>query len=498
MSKKIGVALIVHGFDASSRLLVERLMRDYDSIVIHVDTSVDPQVLESYQAFASPNVLVINTRHVEWGRWGIVAATLDAVAALLERAPDLDYVAVISGSCYPIQSARASRDYLTDHPFDYIEAFDIFSHRWVMDGPQAERLYWWYPFDFWKHRRLFDVAYAIQNKLKIRRPRPPGYAYAIGSQWCLLRAETWRSVIDRLTNDQPLVRFMQNVWIPDETAIQTVVRTIVPEQEIVLTSPTLYHYNCYGRPVQFFAEHAELLTQQGFFFARKLATSDVALRKELDRLTENAPLPKDFQLGKRTGALSRMGRPTERKRQFPKLNNPFRTGQAPSRGRAYHVVFCSKEVAAAECEQWCRRNLKGASYVGPLFAYSELNAPQWFYQMLDLTPNDFKVRDAFPHDFLTLIVDHAPSEPVLVIPQDTKADLVDRIVADTNAHKIILFRETKIEDGYLPWIAGKLSRGQGGYELHQLQALDVTALKPDNDLLPIAQNDRGSLRLNPL
>ncbi len=453
---RLGAVVLVHEHSASCAMLIRRLLRDFEHVVVHVDRKAPASVCERFsEAHAAPNLDVISTQEVCWGRWGMVAATVDGARLAIERSPDLDYVAVLSGSDYPIQSCAVLRDFLAERSADYIENFDIFRERWVKDGPQAERLYWWYPFDFWKQRTLFNFCSRLQRSLGYRRRRPQGFEYAIGSQWCVLRTGTWRMILEKLRTEKRLVRFLKTVWIPDEIALQTLVRSFVPREEVVSHSLTLYHYNEYGRPVQFFDEHARLLWRQGYFFARKLAPSALGLREALDTLAAGDSRRRRIVLGHKTKQLLAMGRYSEVERfAFPKLEARGHGGRVAVRGRHYIAVFHQKSLSMERVEaHW--RAVPGVSFVGPLFAWGRFVAPDWLYRDLGLTPSDVKVRDQFAHDILSFVIDHAPATPVIALPQDSSDRVVDRILDDVYARKILLTEETPFRSGYVEWISKK-------------------------------------------
>ncbi len=98
-------------------------------------------------------------------------------------------------------------------------------------------------------------------------------------------------------NTRPdVVKYFRSVWIPDESFFQTVIRNVVPQDEIAGFCLTLYEFSDYGKPIVFFDEHMGYLRRKPFFFARKFAASAVGIRNHLlkeagaERSDEPAPV----------------------------------------------------------------------------------------------------------------------------------------------------------------------------------------------------------------
>jgi hypothetical protein len=80
------------------------------------------------------------------------------------------------------------------------------------------------------------------------------------------------------------MRFFRTSWIPDETFFQTLVRHLVPTEEIQSRTLTFLMFSDYGMPVTFYDDHYELLLAQDFLFARKISPEAKTLRQRLGQL----------------------------------------------------------------------------------------------------------------------------------------------------------------------------------------------------------------------
>src|SRR5690606_24335781 len=100
-----------------------------------------------------------------------------------------------------------------------------------------------------------------------------------------------------------VMRFFRTTWIPDETFFQTIVRHLVPENEIRTRPLTFLMFTDYGMPVTFYNDHYELLVSQDYLFARKISPEASELKERLGSLyTETG---KRFQISNEGRGLFR-------------------------------------------------------------------------------------------------------------------------------------------------------------------------------------------------
>jgi hypothetical protein len=93
-----------------------------------------------------------------------------------------------------------------------------------------------------------------------------------------LRRRTVEWILDFTRMRKDVMRFFKTTWIPDETFFQTLVRHLVPENEIETRTLTFLMFSDYGMPVTFYNDHYELLLSQDFLFARKISPEATDLK----------------------------------------------------------------------------------------------------------------------------------------------------------------------------------------------------------------------------
>ncbi len=178
---------------------------------------------------------------------------------------------MLSGDCMAIKSAEYAHEFLDRADVDYIESFDYFESDWIKTGWKEERLIYRHWLNERTQKRLFYAMFEVQKRLGLTRKIPDDIQVMIGSQWWCLRRRTIEWILDFSKRRRDVMRFFRTTWIPDETFFQTLVRHLVPENEIRSRALTFLMFTDYGMPVTFYNDHYDLLLSQDFLFARKIS-----------------------------------------------------------------------------------------------------------------------------------------------------------------------------------------------------------------------------------
>ena len=238
------------------------------AVAVHIDSRVPAKETAAF-AQTTGDAIVLSRHRADWGRIGLIDATLDGVATLLAARPELAHVALVSGSCLPTRPLDELIGHVSATPqTDFIESVSLAEDDWVQDGLSAERLSLFHPFSHRRHRWLFSASVELQRRLGVRRRLPTGLEPHLGTQWWCLSSATLRAILSdpRLPEWR---RFFRYSWIPDESFFQTIIRTIRPNGP--LAPPLhLYRFGRGGRPLVFHDDHRDLLLSSDRFFARKI------------------------------------------------------------------------------------------------------------------------------------------------------------------------------------------------------------------------------------
>lgn len=284
---KIAFILLSHKDPEGIIRQAERLTARGDYVAIHFDARAKPADYEQIRGAlaANPSVAFAGKRlKCGWGEWSLVAATLEAVKAAVERFPQATHFYMLSGDCMPIKTAEFAHRFLDAEDADYIESFDYFTSDWIKTGMKEERLIYRHWFNERTQKWLYYASYNWQRKLGLTRAVPGDIQMMIGSQWWCLRRRTVEWVLKFCQERPEVMRFFRTTWIPDETFFQTVVRHVVPDREIRSRTLTFLMFTDYGMPVTFYNDQYDLLLSQDYLFARKISPDATALKTRLGDL----------------------------------------------------------------------------------------------------------------------------------------------------------------------------------------------------------------------
>ncbi len=284
---KIAYILLCHKDPDAVIAQAERLTAAGDYVSIHFDrraTSCDFARITS--ALADNDAVAFSGKRVKcgWGEWSLVAATLSALRTAEAAFPRASHFYLISGDCMPIKSAEFIRNDLDDRDVDIIECYDFFHSHWIKTGFKEERLIYRHWFNERTQKRRFYTALAWQKRLGLKRNTPRDLELRIGSQWWCLRRQTVEAVLALIDDRPDILRFFSTTWIPDETFFQTLVRHVVPKDEVENRTPTFLMFSDYGMPVTFYNDHYDLLLSQNGYFARKISPEASDLKARLGEL----------------------------------------------------------------------------------------------------------------------------------------------------------------------------------------------------------------------
>ena len=283
---KIAYILLCHKDPDAIIRQAERLTAKGDYISIHFDARASTPDYHKITAALSGNTSVVFAKRIKcgWGEWSLVEATLNAVTMAEGAFPHATHFYMVSGDCMPIKSAEYVHAFLDGDDRDYIESFDYFNSNWIKTGMKEERLIYRHYFNERNHKALFYASMEWQKRLGITRRIPRDLDVMIGSQWWCLRRRTIEATLEFLRKRRDVIRFFRHTWIPDETFFQTLVRHLVPHEQIDSRTLTFLMFSDYGMPVTFYNDQYDFLLAQDFLFARKISPEAHDLKKRLGAL----------------------------------------------------------------------------------------------------------------------------------------------------------------------------------------------------------------------
>ncbi|MDJ1006697.1 MAG: DUF5928 domain-containing protein [Paracoccaceae bacterium] len=439
---KIAFILLCHKDPGAVVAQARRLTATGDHVAIHFDRNgADEAYDEIVAALDDNDNVVFAPKRVRcgWGEWSLVEATLGALRAAVSAFPKASHFYLISGDCMPIKSARWMHDYLDEHDGDFIESFDFFTSDWIKTGFREERLVYRHLFNERRHKRLFYGAFEMQRRLGLKRQIPDDLQMMIGSQWWCLRRPTVENVLRFIDRRRDVVRFFRTTWIPDESFFQTLVRHLVPEQEILNRTPTFLVFSDYGMPVTFYNDHYDLLLSQDYLFARKISAEALQLKERLGQL---------FADDEAEITLSGEGR-----RLYSFLTGQGRIGQrfAPRFWERDATIGRERVLMIVTCKKWhvARRLLDKVSF------HSNIPALEYIFDeegpnLPDLggIEDSLGKRARHRRALMRMLFDYYETDQMIVCLDPANLDLVKDFYQDRSTTKLLEI-ECTMSDAYL-------------------------------------------------
>jgi hypothetical protein len=421
---KIAFILLCHKDPDAIVRQAEQLTAAGDCIAIHFDaqaTVADYQRLRSALA-DNPNVTFARRRiKCGWGEWSLVQATLYAAQAALDAFPRATHFYLLSGDCMAIKSAAYAHAFLDRDSCDYVESVDFFEGRWIKTGMVEDRLIYRHWFNERTRKGLFYASLWAQRKLGLKRAIPEDLQMMIGSQWWCLRRRTVEAIMEFTAKRRDVMAFFRTTWIPDETFFQTLVRHLVPEDQIRSRTLTFLVFTDYGMPVTFHNDHYDLLLSQDYLFARKISPEALELKERLGRLY--ASDRNDFRISNEGRRLFDFL--TGRGRIGRRFASRFWENEATiGRERELLIVICKKWHVAKRLNEVIREqtDIPCLDYL-----FNEESTP-----LPDLGGIQTKLSKRTRHRraLMRMLFDHFQTDRLLITLDTESLDLIQDFVAD--------------------------------------------------------------------
>ena len=439
---KIAYILLCHKDPAGIIAQAERLTSVGDYIAIHFDGRAPREDFEAIRSALAANPSVTFTpRRAKcgWGEWSLVEATLIAVEAAVEAFPRATHFYMLSGDCMPAKTAEYAHDFLDSDDCDYVESFDFFASDWIKTGIKEERLIYRHWFNERTQKRWFYLSMALQKRLKLARKVPADIQMMIGSQWWCLRRRTIEMILAFCQSRPDVLRFFRTTWIPDETFFQTLVRHLVPDDQIRSRTLTFLMFTDYGLPVTFYNDHYDLLMSQDYLFARKISPDAKHLKLQLGNLY--AATGVDFAISNEGRTLFKFlsGRGRIGRRFAPRF---WETESSIGRERTLLIVTCKKWHVA---KRLLDRVQEVAGIPGVEYLFNEASTPLPDLGGIQTT---LEKRTRHRRALVRMLFDYWKSQVLILCIDPANTDLMQDFYND-KAKVRLLEIECEFSDDYL-------------------------------------------------
>ncbi|WP_132243837.1 DUF5928 domain-containing protein [Primorskyibacter sedentarius] len=413
-----------------------------DYMAIHFDARAKPDAYRKIRAAldGNPNVTFAKKRvKCGWGEWSLIRATLNAVQAAVDAFPRATHFYMLSGDCMAIKSAEYAHQFLDSRDVDYIESFDYFQSEWIKTGWKEERLIYRHWFNERTQKGRFYAMFAVQKHLGLTREIPQDIEVMIGSQWWCLRRRTVEMILEFTERRRDVMRFFSTTWIPDETFFQTVVRHLVPREEIDGRTLTFLMFTDYGMPVNFYNDHYDLLIRQDFLFARKISPEAKELKRRLGVLY--ASQGEHFEISNEGQSLFKFltGRGRIGRRFAPRF---WETEASFGRERELLIVVCKKWHVAKRLLERIRQTTNI-----PVIEYLFNEEGTWLPDLGNIQTSLSK-RHRHRRSLMRMLFDYFETDRLIVCIDPSDLNLLEDFCRDRSVTRLLEI-ECQFSDDYL-------------------------------------------------
>ena len=461
-----------------------------DYLVVHWDKSAPTATWQAIQSGLSgnPNVAFATRVKCGWGEFSLVQATLNLIKTAQKNFTDATHYFLMSGDCYPTKSRAYFDQYLSDD-HDIIEVNDFFESGWIRTGLQEDRLIYRHWFNERSQKWLFYKSLELQRRFEFSRPLPKGLTMQIGSQWWVLRASTVQRLTKFLSKRRDVLRFFRTTWIPDETFFQTLVKHLIPAEQIKSEPPTHLRFSDYGMPVVFHLDHADYLAKQPKLFARKISPHAAELQADL--LSNFSKTESDeHQIN---GDLSIYQYLSDRGRKGQRYAPRFWATAINPRKRAELLVIVSKLWHVGEAIQQKASELTGYPSLGYIFDEDrEIGIP------LGNLEHQLGKRGRHRVALMNLIYDALETDKAILCLDPSRVDALSELIDKIGDVRILLV-DRPISAAHIRSHALRTGLiGEASGDSDQGQILSALTHEFDHEIRQLQENFAGRTYLNAL
>lgn len=282
---RLAYVVLMHKNPSQVGRLLRQLTTERTTFLVHVDRRAGARVYSEMKRYAAdiPRVHFLRRRRCFWAGFGMVRATLDALAYVVRSDTPADHVVLISGQDYPLRYGDEIESFFGEHP----------GRSFISGRPMCEA---WKGKGLWRIDMWHRVSY---NKLHLRVPwqrRIPGCVTPYGGEaWVSLSAAAARYVVDFVRTNPRFVRFFKHVLHPDEIFFHTILMNSPLRESVVNDHLRYIDWNAPGavdHPATLRSPDFETLIQSHSLFARKFdVTVDETILDLLDEHLKKRAAP---------------------------------------------------------------------------------------------------------------------------------------------------------------------------------------------------------------
>jgi hypothetical protein len=270
---KQAVLIVAHNNFQHLKNLMLTMYDGNVSFFIHLDKGSGFSVQEIEELKKLPGVRLVATRYKTfWASHNFVMAAL-FLAEEVCKYKDIEYVHLISGQDYPVQSMSSFHQYLSAFKGKEFITYATPPNKTELERIRYYKVYEWVDGRSAKGAKLIDWMSKVQRKLGITRKLPfeAGKLF-LGSNWWTLSLPCLQYIVNYTATEPHLLRKLRFTFVPDEYYFQTVIMNS-PFREQVMNDNLRYiiwESRNGNLPANLDESDLEPIKNGNYLFARKI------------------------------------------------------------------------------------------------------------------------------------------------------------------------------------------------------------------------------------
>jgi len=203
--------------------MIDRLDDGLSSFFVHIDknaaTSMDIEMFENKK-----NIELLPGVKTQWGSFGLVMATLNAMGEVSKRGSDFERTILLSGQDYPVKSNDYINHFLSSSAHSvFMDSFLLPNYdKWPSDGGNYRVNKYFFGYSFFLRFGAKALNFFSSHIFQLQRKVKNKIQHFYGSQWWIIDGYALNYILTYVKNNPGYTAFHKFTFAPDELFFQTI------------------------------------------------------------------------------------------------------------------------------------------------------------------------------------------------------------------------------------------------------------------------------------
>ena len=223
--------ILVHKNPEQVCRLIEKLNDGNSKFFVHIDKKIPSAQFSILNRFHN-RVKFVQRVKTDWGSYGLVIATLNALKEIKTSGEDFKQIILLSGQDYPIKSNAFIDEFFKRSEYSlFIEYFKIPNHeKWKPRGGLYRVDKYYLGSSVYEKYIAKMLNFLSMYSVRLQRNLPLDMIPYAGSQWWMINMYAVNYILDFIDKNPEYISFHKHTFAADEVFFQTILLNIENEQ----------------------------------------------------------------------------------------------------------------------------------------------------------------------------------------------------------------------------------------------------------------------------